>query len=59
MAGLVSDGLLRRLRVDDGGADVLVDAETGLEPAAPTTAVLLSPFDNLLWDRPFARRITL
>jgi uncharacterized protein len=57
VAGLVSDGLLRRLRVDDGGADVLVDARADLEPAAPTTAVLLSPFDNLLWDRPFARRI--
>ena len=24
---------------------------------APTAAVLLSPFDNLLWDRPFARRV--
>ncbi|MFN0153461.1 MAG: DNA glycosylase AlkZ-like family protein, partial [Gaiella sp.] len=23
----------------------------------PTAAVLLSPFDNLLWDRPFARRV--
>jgi uncharacterized protein len=57
VAGLVSDGLLRRLRVDDGGADVFVDARADLEPAAPTTAVLLSPFDNLLWDRPFARRI--
>jgi uncharacterized protein len=57
VAGLVSDGLLRRLRVDDGGADVLVDARADLEPAAPTTAVLLSPFDNLLWDRPFARRV--
>jgi uncharacterized protein YcaQ len=57
VAGLVSDGLLRRLRVDDGGADVLVDARADLESDAPTTAVLLSPFDNLLWDRPFARRI--
>ena len=24
---------------------------------APSAAVLLSPFDNLLWDRPFARRV--
>jgi uncharacterized protein YcaQ len=23
----------------------------------PTAAVLLSPFDNLLWDRPFAERV--
>ena len=57
VAGLVADGLLRRLRVDDGGADVRVDPATELEPPAPKTAVLLSPFDNLLWDRPFARRI--
>ena len=26
-------------------------------PSLPRAAVLLSPFDNLLWDRPFARRI--
>ena len=26
-------------------------------PPPPRAAVLLSPFDNLLWDRPFARRI--
>jgi uncharacterized protein YcaQ len=57
VARLVGDGLLRRLRVGDGGADVLVDAGADLEPTAPRTAVLLSPFDNLLWDRPFARRI--
>ena len=24
---------------------------------APSASVLLSPFDNLLWDRPFARRV--
>jgi uncharacterized protein YcaQ len=57
VASLVEDGLLRRLPVDDGGADVLVDAGTDLAPSAPSSAVLLSPFDNLLWDRPFARRI--
>ena len=55
--GLVADGLLRRLSVDDGGAPVLVPADAELETPAPTAAVLLSPFDNLLWDRPFARRI--
>ncbi len=54
---LVAEGRLRRLRVDDGGADVLVPPEAELDLPAPTTAVLLSPFDNLLWDRPFARRI--
>jgi hypothetical protein len=53
---LVADGLLERVRMDDGGADVLVAAGTDLNPPRPTAAVLLSPFDNLLWDRPFARR---
>ena len=54
---LVAEGRLRRLRVADGGADVLVAADAELDRPAPTAAVLLSPFDNLLWDRPFARRI--
>jgi uncharacterized protein YcaQ len=52
---LVADGLLERVRVEDGG-DVLVGAGTDLDPPRPTAAALLSPFDNLLWDRPFARR---
>jgi uncharacterized protein len=54
---LVAEGRLRRLRVDDAGADVLVAAGAELDRPAPRAAVLLSPFDNLLWDRPFARRI--
>jgi uncharacterized protein len=54
---LVADGLLERLGVEDGGADVYVAAGTDLDPPVPTAAVLLSPFDNLLWDRPFARRV--
>ena len=54
---LVEAGRLRRLRVDDGGADVLVPSDAELDLPAPRAAVLLSPFDNLLWDRPFARRI--
>ena len=54
---LVEEGRLRRLRVGDGGADVLVAADAELDLSAPRAAVLLSPFDNLLWDRPFARRI--
>jgi uncharacterized protein YcaQ len=52
---LVADGLVERVRVVDGG-DVLVAAGTDLDPPRPTAAALLSPFDNLLWDRPFARR---
>lgn len=53
---LVAGGSLERLRVEDGDADVLVLAGTDLDPPRPSTAALLSPFDNLLWDRPFARR---
>jgi hypothetical protein len=54
---LVADGLVERVQVDDGGATVLVAADTELDRPAPTATVLLSPFDNLLWDRPFARRV--
>ena len=54
---LVADGVLERLAVDDGGPPVLVPAGAPLDPPRPTAAVLLSPFDNLLWDRPFARRL--
>ena len=54
---LVADGVLERVAVEDGGAPVLVLAGADLGPDAPTAAVLLSPFDNLLWDRPFARRV--
>jgi len=54
---LVSDGLVERVDVSDGGAPVVVEAGADLAPDAPTAAVLVSPFDNLLWDRPFARRV--
>jgi uncharacterized protein len=55
--GLVDDGLLERRAVDDGGPPVLLAAGAELDRPAPAAAVLLSPFDNLLWDRPFARRV--
>lgn len=55
--GLVADGLLERRSVADGGPPVLVPAGIELDRPAPAVAVLLSPFDNLLWDRPFARRV--
>ena len=54
---LVADGALERVAVEDGGAHVLVAAGADLERPTPSTSVLLSPFDNLLWDRPFARRV--
>jgi uncharacterized protein YcaQ len=56
VASLVGDGVLERHAVEDGGAPVLVAAGAALDLPAPAGAVLLSPFDNLLWDRPFARR---
>ena len=47
---LVSDGLLERVAVDGGGPTVLIPG--GSEPGDLPGPVLLSPFDNLLWDRP-------
>jgi len=53
---LVRDGAVRRVEVDDGGPAVIVAAGAEVD-GAPSASVLLCPFDNLLWDRPFARRI--
>ncbi|HEY8315796.1 MAG TPA: crosslink repair DNA glycosylase YcaQ family protein, partial [Gaiellaceae bacterium] len=54
---LVAEGTLERLAVDDGKAPVLV--RRGVEPGggAVPRALLLSPFDNLLWDRAFLERV--
>jgi uncharacterized protein len=52
---LVADGLVERVGVDDGGPPVVVPAGTELD-GAPAAPVLLCPFDNLMWDRPFVRR---
>ena len=54
---LVAAAALRRLAVEDGGAPVYVTADAELDPDPPGGAHLLSPFDNLLWDRPFAERV--
>jgi hypothetical protein len=55
---LVDEGLVRRVEVEDGGAPVIVPADAELDGASPSgAAVLLSPFDNLMWDRPFVRRV--
>jgi uncharacterized protein YcaQ len=53
---LERDGLVRRVEVDDGGAPVVVPAGTELD-GDPTAAVLVCPFDNLVWDRAFLRRL--
>jgi uncharacterized protein len=53
---LVAEGALEKLEVEDGKAPVLVPA--GSEPDGPVPpALLLSPFDNLVWDRAFLDRI--
>ena len=57
VGGLVAEGALRRLEVDDDGEPVLVPSGADLDPPRAAGSVLLSPFDNLLWDRPFARRV--
>ena len=54
---LVREGAVERIGVEDGGAPALVPAGADLDLPRPAAAVLLSPFDNLLWDRPFARRV--
>jgi uncharacterized protein len=54
---LVAEGQLLRLTVDDGGPAVLVPAGIPLGESLSPGATLLSPFDNLLWDRPFAERL--
>jgi uncharacterized protein YcaQ len=48
---------LRKVDVDDGGAPVFVRAGTVLDVAPPSKGVLLSPFDNMLWDRAFLTRV--
>jgi uncharacterized protein len=53
---LVEEGLVRRLELEDGGPPVIVPAAAEID-GAPRAAVLLSPFDNLMWDRPFLRRL--
>jgi uncharacterized protein len=53
---LVEEGAIERLDVEDGKAPVLVPA--GAEPDGPLpAAVLLSPFDNLVWDRAYLERV--
>ena len=57
MDALVAERRLERVSVQDEGTPVVVPAGADLDPPRPTAAVLLSPFDNLLWDRAFASRV--
>jgi uncharacterized protein YcaQ len=51
----IEQGRLRRVEVADGKAPILLPA---VEPRGTLPpAVLLSPFDNLLWDRDYLARI--
>jgi uncharacterized protein len=54
---LVADGRLERVSVEQGGAPVVVEAGVELDRPRPSTAVLLSPFDNLLWETRFGQRV--
>jgi uncharacterized protein len=54
---LVDEGRLERLAVEDGRAPVVVEAAVELDRPRPSAAVLLSPFDNLLWGYQFATRV--
>jgi len=56
LVALVDEGRLREVHVDDGGAPFYVDAEAELD-GAPSPPVLVSPFDNLVWDRPLLERV--
>ena len=53
---LVDEGLLREVHADDGGPPFYVDAGAELD-GDKAQPVLLSPFDNLLWDRPLLERL--
>jgi len=54
---LVADGKLERIAVEGGGEPVVVEAGTELDRPRPSAAVLLSPFDNLLWEFHSVRRV--
>ena len=56
LLALVDEGRLREVHVDDGGAPFYVDAAHALG-GAPAPPVLVSPFDNIVWDRPLLERV--
>ena len=54
---LVDEGVLARVRVGELGCLVPADLLPDAAGAAPTGAHLVSPFDNVLWDRVEAERL--
>jgi len=55
LLALVSEGALRLVEPDDGGAPFYVLPEAELD-GAPAPPVLVCPFDNLVWARPLLAR---
>jgi uncharacterized protein len=54
---LIGEGKLVRAQVEDGKAPVLLPVDGRGPDGALPPAVLLSPFENLLWDRAFLDRV--
>ena len=54
---LVAEGALVRAEGEDGKAPFLLPAGRDADDGALPAAVLLSPFDNLLWDRALLERV--
>lgn len=55
---LCSQGQLQQYTVVDDGPPVYFPIPSNrVRPSSSTSAVFLSPFENLLWDRDFARRV--
>src|SRR5207248_7196086 len=54
---LEADGEVRRVAVADGGPPVVVPAKAEVDGDVSKAGILLSPFDNLLWDRGFVERV--
>jgi uncharacterized protein YcaQ len=55
--GLVDEGLVQRVAVDDGGPPVVVATGAEMDGKVSRGGVLVSPFDSLLWDKPFVERV--
>jgi uncharacterized protein YcaQ len=54
---LIAEGKLVRAEIEDGKAPVLLPAGRDADDGTLPPALLLAPFDNLLWDRGFLERV--